>query len=46
IGRQLYIAEATVKTHLLRTFVKLSVNDRTAAVTLALSQGILTSPHQ
>ncbi|MCC9705479.1 response regulator transcription factor [Streptomyces sp. MNU76] len=46
IGRQLYIGEATVKTHLLRTFVKLSVNDRTAAVTLALSQGILTSPHQ
>lgn len=46
IGRQLYIGEATVKTHLLRTFVKLGVNDRTAAVTLALSQGILTSPHQ
>ncbi|WP_327346962.1 response regulator transcription factor [Streptomyces europaeiscabiei] len=46
IGRQLYIGEATVKTHLLRTFVKLAVNDRTAAVTLALSQGILTSPHQ
>ncbi|WP_149823062.1 response regulator transcription factor [Streptomyces tailanensis] len=46
IGRQLYIGEATVKTHLLRTFVKLGVNDRTAAVTVALSRGILTSPHQ
>jgi DNA-binding NarL/FixJ family response regulator len=46
IGRELYIGEATVKTHLLRTFVKLGVNDRTAAVTVALSRGILTSPHQ
>ncbi|WP_338682771.1 response regulator transcription factor [Streptomyces acidiscabies] len=46
IGRHLYIGEATVKTHLLRTFVKLGVNDRTAAVTVALSRGILTSPHQ
>jgi DNA-binding NarL/FixJ family response regulator len=46
IGRQLYIGEATVKTHLLRAFVKLGVNDRTAAVTVALSRGILTSPHQ
>ncbi|MER5789568.1 response regulator transcription factor [Streptomyces sp. NPDC001980] len=46
IGRQLYIGEATVKTHLLRTFAKLGVNDRTAAVTLALSRGILTPPHQ
>ncbi|MEU0027085.1 response regulator transcription factor [Streptomyces sp. NPDC006335] len=44
IGRQLYIGEATVKTHLLRTFVKLGVNDRTAAVTVALSRGVLTSP--
>ncbi|MEV1082875.1 response regulator transcription factor [Streptomyces sp. NPDC050211] len=46
IGRQLYIGEATVKTHMMRTFVKLGVNDRTAAVTVALSRGILTSPHQ
>ncbi|GAA2312894.1 response regulator transcription factor [Streptomyces hawaiiensis] len=46
IGRQLYIGEATVKTHLLRTFVKLGVNDRTAAVTVALSRGVLTSPHR
>jgi len=45
IGRQLYIGEATVKTRLLRTFVKLGVNDRTAAVTVALSRGILASPH-
>jgi DNA-binding NarL/FixJ family response regulator len=33
IGRELSISEATVKTHLLRTFHKLGVSDRTAAVT-------------
>ncbi|GAA2110904.1 response regulator transcription factor [Actinomadura alba] len=41
IGRELFISEATVKTHLLRTFGKLSVSDRTAAVTTALERGIL-----
>jgi DNA-binding CsgD family transcriptional regulator len=41
IGRRLYIGEATVKTHLLRAFVKLGVSDRTAAVTTALAQGVL-----
>ncbi|WP_433066668.1 response regulator [Dactylosporangium sp. CS-033363] len=44
IGRALFISEATVKTHLVRAFVKLGVNDRTAAVTAALSRGILRSP--
>jgi DNA-binding NarL/FixJ family response regulator len=39
IGRQLSISEATVKTHLLRTFAKLGVSDRTAAVTTALAAG-------
>ncbi|WP_406297980.1 response regulator transcription factor [Embleya sp. NBC_00888] len=41
IGRQLYISEATVKTHLLRTFNKLGVDDRTAAVTVAMADGLL-----
>jgi DNA-binding NarL/FixJ family response regulator len=41
IGRELYISEATVKTHLLRAFGKLGVSDRTAAVTTALERGIL-----
>jgi len=41
IGRQLYIGEATVKTHLLRAFAELGVNDRTAAVTAALARGLL-----
>ncbi|RCG30884.1 DNA-binding response regulator [Sphaerisporangium album] len=41
IGRELFISEATVKTHLLRIFGKLGVSDRTAAVTTALSRGLL-----
>lgn len=44
IGRALYIGEATVKTHLLRVFAKLGVDDRTAAVTVAMQRGILASP--
>lgn len=42
IGRALHISEATVKTHLLRAFNKLGVSDRTAAVTTAMSLGLLT----
>ena len=41
IARALHISEATVKTHLLRTFAKLGVNDRTAAVTTAMAAGLL-----
>lgn len=41
IGRELFISEATVKTHLLRVFNKLDVADRTAAVTTAMSHGLL-----
>ncbi len=41
IGRALHISEATVKTHLLRTFAKLEVSDRTAAVTTAMALGLL-----
>jgi DNA-binding NarL/FixJ family response regulator len=44
IGRRLFIGEATVKTHLLRTFAKLGVDDRTAAVTVAMQRGILPPP--
>jgi DNA-binding NarL/FixJ family response regulator len=44
IGRQLYVSEATVKTHLLRVFGKLGVDDRTAAVTVALGRGIIRLP--
>ena len=41
VGRALFIGEATVKTHLLRTFEKLGVTDRTAAVTAAYRLGLL-----
>ncbi len=44
VGRWLYISEATVKTHLLRVFVKLGVDDRTAAVTTAMARGIIPAP--
>ncbi|MFB9904510.1 response regulator [Allokutzneria oryzae] len=40
IGKELFISEATVKTHLLRVFAKLDVSDRTAAVTTAMERGL------
>jgi DNA-binding NarL/FixJ family response regulator len=46
IGRSLFIGEATVKTHLLRAFAKLGVDDRTRAVTVAMERGILPSPRR
>jgi DNA-binding NarL/FixJ family response regulator len=41
VGRELFIGEATVKTHLLRAFEKLGVTDRTAAVTAAYRLGVI-----
>jgi DNA-binding NarL/FixJ family response regulator len=41
ISKELTVSEATVKSHLLHVFGKLGVNDRTAAVTVALSRGWL-----
>jgi len=41
IAGQLHISQATVKSHLIHIFGKLSVSDRTAAVTVALRRGIL-----
>ncbi len=41
IGKELFISETTVKTHLLRVFGKLGVSDRTAAVTTAMERGFL-----
>lgn len=41
VGRQLFIGEATVKTHLLRAFAKLGVQDRTAAVAEAHRRGLI-----
>jgi DNA-binding NarL/FixJ family response regulator len=44
IGRELFIGEATVKTHLLRVFAKLGVDDRTRAVMVAVERGLLEPP--
>ena len=44
IGRRLFIGESTVKTHLLKIFSKLGVDDRTRAVTIAMERGILPRP--
>lgn len=41
IATSLDVTEATIKTHLLRIYEKLGVSDRTAAVTVALSRGLL-----
>lgn len=41
-AKQLFISEATVKTHLLHIYAKLGVNDRAAAVATAFSRGYLT----
>ncbi|MBE3000885.1 response regulator transcription factor [Nocardiopsis sp. HNM0947] len=41
ISRELFISEATVKTHLVHIFDKLGVDNRTAAITTALQRGII-----
>jgi DNA-binding NarL/FixJ family response regulator len=46
IARHLHISEATVKTHLVHAFSKLGVDDRTAAVTVALERGLLHLPNR
>jgi DNA-binding NarL/FixJ family response regulator len=41
-ARQLFISEATVKTHLLHIYAKLGVGDRAAAVAEGFNRGLLT----
>jgi DNA-binding NarL/FixJ family response regulator len=41
VAAQLFISEATVKTHLLHIYEKLGVNDRAAAVAAAYERGLL-----
>ena len=46
IADQLAIGEATVKAHVSNILSKLSANDRTHAVTIALQRGIIELPHR
>ena len=42
VAEQLFISQATVKTHLLHAYAKLGVNDRAAAVAAGFARGYLT----
>ncbi|MEJ5913102.1 response regulator transcription factor [Pseudokineococcus sp. 1T1Z-3] len=44
VAAELVVGEATVKSHLLRVFSKLGVDDRTAAVMTAIERGVLPAP--
>jgi DNA-binding NarL/FixJ family response regulator len=46
IARQLFISEATVKTHLVHIFGKLGVDNRTSAIALATQRRIIRGPGQ
>lgn len=43
-ARRLYIGEATVKTHLAKSYEKLGVRDRTSAVLRAMELGLISRP--
>ncbi|GAA2792764.1 LuxR C-terminal-related transcriptional regulator [Crossiella cryophila] len=44
IAKGLFVSEATVKTHLQRSFAKLKVNGRVEAVRVAVAAGLLAGP--
>ncbi|TQN33414.1 LuxR family two component transcriptional regulator [Haloactinospora alba] len=44
ISAELFVSEATVKTHLVHIYAKLGVDNRTAAIAVAMERGII-SPH-
>ncbi|MFJ9706008.1 response regulator transcription factor [Streptomyces sp. NPDC101234] len=41
IAQSLYLSEATIKTHLIRVYRKLGVDNRAAAVSEAVRRGLL-----
>jgi DNA-binding NarL/FixJ family response regulator len=43
IGRELYISDTTVKTHITHILMKLSLRDRVQAVVLAYAMGLFDS---
>jgi DNA-binding NarL/FixJ family response regulator len=45
IATEMYLGEATVKTHLGRVFVKLGIRDRAQAVVAAYESGVVTPGH-
>ncbi|CAM3260360.1 Transcriptional regulatory protein DegU [Arthrobacter ulcerisalmonis] len=46
IAQQVFISEATVKTHLVHIYGKLGVDNRTAAIAEAVRRRIIRSPGQ
>lgn len=46
IAKQIFISEATVKTHLVHIYGKLGVDNRTAAITAATQRRIIRAPGQ
>lgn len=46
IAKQIFISEATVKTHLVHIYGKLGVNNRTAAIAAVTQRRIIRTPGQ
>lgn len=46
ISQELFLSQATVKSHLVRIFTKLGVDSRTAAVAAAEARGVIRRPEQ
>jgi DNA-binding NarL/FixJ family response regulator len=45
ISRELFVSEATVKTHVVRILAKLELRDRTQAAIAAYEHGLITANH-
>ncbi|MCW1249297.1 response regulator transcription factor [Acaricomes phytoseiuli] len=46
MAKQLFVSEATVKTHLVHIYAKLGVENRTAAIAAAVQRGVIRAPGQ
>lgn len=45
IAQQLFVSQATIKSHLVHIFTKLDADSRTAAVAVAIQRGLIRPPH-